>query len=141
MRLQAILVALTLPTFALPAYSQSAEDISPFVADSFKCQSKSDRGATCDRTVCTNAPANYAYIKDTLKVREISGNGRNRRCNFSLEEMRDVEFALPSGVKATMQMPGKICVNAHAETGSGVRNISRTAWAQCELTGQWVQYR
>jgi hypothetical protein len=40
-----------------------------------------------------------------------------------------------------MQLPGKVCVNAHAETGSGIRNISVTAWMQCALTGQWVQVK
>lgn len=127
--------------YSSASYAQSMQDFAPFVSDSFKCQSSSDRGATCDRTNCTSAPSNYAFWEKSLKLDNISSGGRNNRCTMSFDNMRDVEVSLSSGEKATLKQPGKICVNAHAETGSGAANIGRTAWTQCQLSGKWVQYR
>lgn len=120
--------------------AEGLQPFSPFVADSFKCQASDDKGATCDRTVCTNAPANYAYWKDSLSLTSISGAGNGSRwCRMTFGDMRNVPVSVPAGGTITVQLPGQICVNAHAETGSGVGNISVTAWNQCQLTGQWVQ--
>src|SRR5262245_32101276 len=96
------------------ACAQALQPFTPFVVDSYKCQARSDRGATCDRTVCTTAPDNYAFWKESLAVRPISNAGRgNSWCRHSMHDMRDVPVGLPGGATTTIQLPGKICVNAH----------------------------
>lgn len=117
-----------------------AQDFAPFVADSMKVQSTSDRGATADHTSCFDAPDNYGFLPTTLAVSELSAVGKNRRCVIDAPtELVDVQTT--GGLTIQVPVAHKVCVTAHSETGSGYGSIGRTAWVQCQLTGKWQQYR
>jgi hypothetical protein len=117
----------------------TAQDFAPFVADSFKVRAESDRGATADHQSCFNAPDNFTFMPETLTVNSISAVGKNLRCSISAPS-QPYAVKTSGGLTVTIPVVHTVCVIAHAETGSGLGNIGKTAWNQCQLTGKWQQY-
>jgi len=126
-----------LPTIEAPSVADNSlmKEFPPFVAD---CQASSER--TCDKTECRAAPDNFVFWRASLNVLTVSRSGTGSTgCYMSVEDVVNTEIPLPNGVKTTMDLPRKVCINAHAETGSRASINNRHAWAQCEIRGRWVQ--
>lgn len=116
----------------LPAIS-TAEEFSYRV----ECRKTSDRGCTADNTSCKTAPSGQLFIN----VKMAGGQGwlpEKVRCSKSEGDQRSVlaTVNLPDGTMTTVDVTGytQICVNAHAESGSGGANLNKVAWANCTVT-------
>ncbi|MGO4741735.1 hypothetical protein AB4099_34915 [Bosea sp. 2KB_26] len=117
----------------------NAEAFGPYTVRAQEVKSGSDKGKTTHASLRFQVP-NDRFVDET-KIKWVSqqGTGRNQSCSISYEReplrLKTGNFEVDvSNVKA-------VTVTAHAETGSGVTNIGKSAWKECTIAGEMQEFK
>jgi hypothetical protein len=78
------------------------------------CTNQSDRGCTVDQRVCLSSPAGFHFANVSVVPGASEGDGR-KDCTLDSSS------------------PDAICAVAHAESGSGVLRLGKTAFQECSV--------
>ncbi|BBK35114.1 hypothetical protein STAQ_01920 [Allostella sp. ATCC 35155] len=104
--------------------------------------SASGRGHGCaaENPSCQTAPAGYVINKDKLVRNATSWNGPlagdiDRSCPITFSNPEEI---IPG---TGITLPKTVCLQAVAESGSGMRRIGVRGWSKCVLNGPMVKYK
>jgi hypothetical protein len=120
-----------------------ADDYGPFNLQSGKVtkQPFESGGKSADHGQCYASPPERFFIESGWNIQMISAHGKNADCHFESFSRAPVDVTLPNGTKVTLPMVNNFCVRAHAETGSGFTAEVVTAWAECNVSANTVQFK
>ena len=83
--------------------------------------------------VCYLAPQDRKFAPGAITVSEIDGSGINRSCRMNVDKVL-------VGTSNNEQPYQRLCVSAHAETGTGAPGLEGDGHETCEVTAQIVKY-
>lgn len=105
----------------------------PFEVDSKKAYSgASTKGASANNAGCFDAPSDGYIVEGTINSALGSNGGKANRCElFGVKST--IQSVIVNGNPIKFPAISHFCINAHAETGSGVGNKYKTAWTTCHV--------
>ena len=94
-----------------------------------ECRKDSSRGCTASARVCTNAPEGRYFAVQSVSgaVNNAWSPGHQPQCGIAKTSGEGVAI---NGLLA----PTSMCASLHAESGSGVPNIGKVAFVNCNYT-------